>query len=54
MNVQIVGKWHAERTILHIASLLEVFSPVKGSHPSLQKCKRPREVSGGLVNSSSK
>ena len=35
INVQIVGKWHAERTILHIASLLEVFSPVKGSHPSL-------------------
>lgn len=35
INVQIVGKWHAERTILHIASLLEAVSPVKGSHPSL-------------------
>ncbi|KDE35682.1 amidase [Kosakonia radicincitans] len=35
INVQIVGKWHDERTILHIASLLEAVSPVKGSHPSL-------------------
>ena len=35
VNVQIVGKWHAERTILHIASLLEEVSPVKGAHPSL-------------------
>ena len=35
VNVQIVGKWHAERTLLHIASLLEEVSPVKGAHPSL-------------------
>lgn len=35
INIQIVGKWHDERTILHIASLLESVSPVKGSHPSL-------------------
>jgi aspartyl-tRNA(Asn)/glutamyl-tRNA(Gln) amidotransferase subunit A len=35
INVQIVGKWHTEQIILHIASLLEAVSPVKGSHPSL-------------------
>ncbi|MCI4113279.1 amidase family protein [Dickeya dianthicola] len=35
INVQIVGKWHDEHVILHIASLLEAVSPVKGSHPSL-------------------
>ncbi|WP_085070539.1 amidase [Pantoea alhagi] len=35
VNVQIVGKWHAESTILHIASLLEAASPVKGLHPLL-------------------
>lgn len=35
INIQIVGKWHAERTLLHIASLLESVSPVKGAHPSL-------------------
>lgn len=35
INIQIVGKWHAEKTILHIASLLEGVSPVMGSHPSL-------------------
>lgn len=35
INVQIVGKWYDEQTILHIASLLEAVSPVKGSHPSL-------------------
>ncbi|MGC6654395.1 MULTISPECIES: amidase [Pantoea] len=35
VNVQIVGKWHDEHVILHIASLLEAVSPVKGSHPSL-------------------
>ncbi|MEI7204062.1 amidase family protein [Dickeya dianthicola] len=35
INVQIVGKWHDEHVILHIASLLEAVSSVKGSHPSL-------------------
>ncbi|MBQ4797323.1 glutamyl-tRNA(Gln) amidotransferase [Pectobacterium versatile] len=35
INVQIVGKWHDEHVTLHIASLLEAVSSVKGSHPSL-------------------
>lgn len=35
VNVQIVGKWHAESLILHIASLLEAVSPMRGLHPSL-------------------
>jgi hypothetical protein len=35
INVQIVGKWQAESTILHVASLLEAVSPVRGLHPSL-------------------
>jgi aspartyl-tRNA(Asn)/glutamyl-tRNA(Gln) amidotransferase subunit A len=35
INVQIVGKWQAESTILHIASLLESVSPVRGLHPDL-------------------
>lgn len=35
INVQIVGKWQAESTILHIASLLEAVSPVRGLHPTL-------------------
>lgn len=35
VNIQIVGKWHAERTILHIASLLEAASPVRGLYPEL-------------------
>lgn len=33
--VQIVGKWQAESTILHIASLLEGVSPVRDLHPAL-------------------
>ena len=33
--VQIVGSWLAESTILHIASLLESVSPVRGLHPNL-------------------
>lgn len=33
--VQIVGKWQAEATILHIAALLEGVSPVRGLHPAL-------------------
>ncbi|MBB3222392.1 amidase [Pseudoduganella umbonata] len=35
INVQIVGKWHAEATILHVAALLESASPVRGLHPAL-------------------
>lgn len=35
INVQIVGSWHAESRILHVASLLEQISPVRGLHPSL-------------------
>jgi len=35
ISVQIVGKWQAESTILHIASLLEGVSPVRGLHPAL-------------------
>ena len=35
INVQIVGKWQAESTILHIASLLEGVSPVRSLHPNI-------------------
>jgi len=35
INVQIVGSWQAESTILHIASLLESVSPAAGLLPSL-------------------
>lgn len=35
INVQIVGKWQAESTILHIASLLESITPTRGMHPNL-------------------
>ncbi|TCU16361.1 amidase [Rhizobium sullae] len=35
INVQIVGAWQAESTILHVASLLESISPVRGLHPKL-------------------
>lgn len=35
INVQIVGKWQAESTILHIASLLDIVSPVRSLHPNL-------------------
>jgi aspartyl-tRNA(Asn)/glutamyl-tRNA(Gln) amidotransferase subunit A len=35
IGVQIVGSWQAESTILHIASLLEQVSPVRGLHPNL-------------------
>ena len=34
INVQIVGKWQAESTILHVASLLEGVSPVRDLHPT--------------------
>ncbi|SES28240.1 amidase [Rhizobium sp. NFR03] len=35
INVQIVGAWQAESTILHVASLLESVSSVRGLHPNL-------------------
>jgi len=35
INVHIVGAWQAESTILHVASLLESISPVRGLHPDL-------------------
>ncbi|MCW6512062.1 amidase [Lichenifustis flavocetrariae] len=35
INVQLVGRWQAETTILHAASVLENVSPVRGLHPSL-------------------
>ena len=35
INVQIVGKWQAESTILHLASLLESVSEVRYLHPRL-------------------
>jgi aspartyl-tRNA(Asn)/glutamyl-tRNA(Gln) amidotransferase subunit A len=33
INVQLVGSWLAESTILHLASLLESVSPVRGLRP---------------------
>lgn len=33
VNVQLVGSWLAESTILHLASLLEAVSPVRGLYP---------------------
>jgi aspartyl-tRNA(Asn)/glutamyl-tRNA(Gln) amidotransferase subunit A len=35
INVQIVGKWQAESTILNVASLLEQVSPVSNLHPNI-------------------
>lgn len=35
INVQIVGAWQAESTILHVASLLEGVSSTRGLHPTL-------------------
>lgn len=35
INVQIVGKWLAESTILHLASLLESVSPVRTLRPNI-------------------
>jgi aspartyl-tRNA(Asn)/glutamyl-tRNA(Gln) amidotransferase subunit A len=35
IGVQLVANWHAESTILHIASLLESLSPVRDQHPVL-------------------
>ncbi|MGU3362118.1 amidase [Methylobacterium sp. M6A4_1b] len=35
INVQLVGRWQAEATILHAASVLEGVSPVRQLHPTL-------------------
>ncbi|NYI02615.1 amidase [Cupriavidus plantarum] len=35
INVQLVGKWQAESTLLHLASLLESVSPVRDLRPAL-------------------
>ena len=35
INVQIVGRWHDEATVLHVASLLEGVSTVRDLHPGL-------------------
>jgi aspartyl-tRNA(Asn)/glutamyl-tRNA(Gln) amidotransferase subunit A len=35
IGVQLAAGWHAESTILHIASLLESLSPVRDQHPAL-------------------
>lgn len=35
INVQLVGSWQAESTILRAASVLESVSPVRGLHPEL-------------------
>ena len=36
INVQIVGSWQAQSTILHVTSLLEGVSQVRGLHPTSQ------------------
>lgn len=35
INVQVVGNWQAESTILYLAALLEALSPVRELRPSL-------------------
>jgi aspartyl-tRNA(Asn)/glutamyl-tRNA(Gln) amidotransferase subunit A len=35
INIQIVGSWQAESTILHLASMLESVSPVRHLHPDV-------------------
>jgi aspartyl-tRNA(Asn)/glutamyl-tRNA(Gln) amidotransferase subunit A len=35
IGVQIAGNWHAESTVLHVASVLEGVSPVRDLHPAL-------------------
>ncbi len=35
INVQLVGAWQAETTLLRAASVLEGVSPTRGLHPSL-------------------
>jgi aspartyl-tRNA(Asn)/glutamyl-tRNA(Gln) amidotransferase subunit A len=34
INVQVVGSWQAESTVLHVASLLEQVSRVRDLHPN--------------------
>jgi len=35
INVQVVGSWQAESTILHLATMLESVSPVRHLHPNV-------------------
>jgi aspartyl-tRNA(Asn)/glutamyl-tRNA(Gln) amidotransferase subunit A len=35
IGIQIAGNWHAESTVLHVASVLEGVSPVRDLHPVL-------------------
>ncbi len=35
IGVQLISSWHAESTVLYLASVLEQVSPVKGSHPNI-------------------
>ena len=35
IGVQLAASWHAESTILHLASLLESVSPVRDQHPNI-------------------
>jgi aspartyl-tRNA(Asn)/glutamyl-tRNA(Gln) amidotransferase subunit A len=35
INVQVIGSWQAESTILHLASLLESVSTVRNLHPTI-------------------
>ncbi|MFF4596051.1 amidase [Amycolatopsis sp. NPDC001319] len=35
IGVQLAASWYAESTILHLASVLETLSPVRGQHPVL-------------------
>lgn len=35
IGVQLVSRWFAESTILHLASLLETASPVRDLHPGI-------------------
>ncbi|AKS30871.1 glutamyl-tRNA(Gln) amidotransferase subunit A [Mycolicibacterium goodii] len=35
IGIQIAGNWHAESTVLHIATALEDLSPVRDLHPTL-------------------
>ena len=47
IDVQLVGSWLAESTILHLASLLEAVSPVHDLHPNIS-CTVSREwLAGG-------
>jgi aspartyl-tRNA(Asn)/glutamyl-tRNA(Gln) amidotransferase subunit A len=37
IGVQLVSPWMAESTVLHLASLLEAVSPVRGLHPDMSR-----------------